>query len=108
MKLKFRLLLKLNLINLLLIALQLKSLMRTILTTVIDPLILIQPLIVMENVPIGTRFGQFFGVSDDLNASFNFHILDPNSLFEIDDMGFLKTRVALDYDHRDLYNLKLK
>ena len=62
----------------------------------------------MENVPIGTRFGQFFGVSDDLNASFNFHILDPNSLFEIDDMGFLKTRVALDYDHRDLYNLKIE
>ena len=61
----------------------------------------------MENVPIGTRFGQFFGVSDDLNASFNFHILDPNSLFEIDDMIF-KTRVALDYDHRDLYNLKIE
>ena len=63
---------------------------------------------VMENVPIGTRFGQFFGVADDSNASFKFHIEDPNSLFEIDDMGFLKTRVALDYDHRDLYNLKIE
>ena len=42
-----------------------------------------------------------------LMRGFNFHILDPNSLFEIDDMGFLKTRVALDYDHRD-HNLKIE
>ena len=63
------------------------------------------PLMVMENAPVGTMFGQFYPMNEDLNASYEFSIIDPNSLFEIDDLGFLRTRVELDYDRLSYYNL---
>ena len=63
-------------------------------------------LVILENAQVGTRVGRFFAVGEWTNSVVHFSLTDSNSLFEIDDFGYLRTRVNLDYDRFQYYNLR--
>ena len=63
-------------------------------------------LVVLESAEIGTVVGQFI-LDSNISSNVVFELNDPNSLFEISQHELL-TRVDLDYDNLEYYNLKIE
>ena len=67
-----------------------------------------------ENLPIGSKIGDFSATDRDANSSFHFSLVDgngsdDNSLFEIDANGSLGTRTTFDFENNaSIYSIRVQ